>query len=353
MADDIKLNRLCGNVENATLLSVAIVQGQQVNKGDVVAEIETDKATMELQADFGGFVKAIIPQIGQNLDSDDVLMIIGNEDETVDETRVQKLIDKLNTPKQDQQMVAAASGTGVNVNDLPAKTADLSKISLGDSVPLSRIQKITGDKMLQSKLNVPCFYLNTVVDMTDAVQFRSKMNRDGNVKISFNDIIIKAIAMAVQRYPVMGGRIEGENIVTDSDVNISLAVSSGDDLFAPVVKSVNEKTVFDISNDISTLVEKVKSGKLEKDDLEGGCCCLSNLGSFGVESFIPIVIPGQCFILGAGKIADSVVVGGKGQTAKKMMSITISVDHKVANGAYAAQFLDFVKKLLENPESLV
>jgi pyruvate dehydrogenase E2 component (dihydrolipoamide acetyltransferase) len=224
---------------------------------------------------------------------------------------------------------------------------------LGDVVPVSRIMKITGEKMVQSKQTIPCFYLTTTVDMTDLFELRSTFNKKSNVKVAFNDFIIAAIAKGIKQFPIMAGQLDGSNIKIAANINVGLAVSVGDDLMAPVVKNADTKTAAQIAADTQSLVEKARSGKISPADLSEGVCTLSNLGAFGVESFIPIAIPGQCSIFGAGKIVDTIVPSQGSFLLKKMMSLTISVDHRVANGAYAAQFLDFVKKLLENPQGLV
>jgi pyruvate dehydrogenase E2 component (dihydrolipoamide acetyltransferase) len=151
----------------------------------------------------------------------------------------------------------------------------------------------------------------------------------------------------------MSGRLEGNEIILADTINIGLAVAAGDDLFVPVIKDASKKSVSQIAQSSADLIGKVNAGTIGAEDLQGACCTLTNLGSFGIDSFIPIVVPGQCFILGVGKINDELAGSADNIKTVKMMSLTISVDHRIANGAYGAQFLDFVKKLLENPESLV
>ncbi|RKY22040.1 MAG: 2-oxo acid dehydrogenase subunit E2, partial [Planctomycetota bacterium] len=119
-------------------------------------------------------------------------------------------------------------------------------------------------------------------------------------------------------------------------------------LVAPIIKDVQKKNVAQIANDSKALIEKARNNKLSPDDLEGGCITVSNLGAFGIESFIPVVVPGQCSILGIGQITDTCVPDNGDIKVRKLMNMTLSVDHKVANGAYAAQFLDYVRKLLED-----
>jgi pyruvate dehydrogenase E2 component (dihydrolipoamide acetyltransferase) len=245
----------------------------------------------------------------------------------------------------------------------------VAEAKLGATIPVNRLQKITAQKMLQSKREIPCFYLTVKADVTDLVESRAKLNETddvhpvrnsiGNnmtqkgkisngVKISYNDFIIRAVAIGLQKFPIMTGQLEGDIIKLADTINIGLAVSAPNGLIVPVVKDTHKKDVKQIATATKALIEKAQNEKLLLTDLEGACITVSNLGGFGVESFIPIVIPGQCSILGVGRITDACVPDNDSFAVRKLMSLTLSVDHKVADGAYASQFLDFVRKLLED-----
>jgi pyruvate dehydrogenase E2 component (dihydrolipoamide acetyltransferase) len=174
------------------------------------------------------------------------------------------------------------------------------------------------------------------------------LNETGDVKISYNDFIIKAVAIGLEKFLIMAGQPAGDAIKLPDTINIGLAVSTPGGLVVPVVKDAHKKNVKQIAADTKTLIEKAQSEKLLLTDLEGACITVSNLGVFGIESFVPIVIPGQCSILGIGRINDTCVPENGNVIIRKLMNITLAVDHKVANGAYAAQFLDLVRKLLED-----
>jgi pyruvate dehydrogenase E2 component (dihydrolipoamide acetyltransferase) len=146
----------------------------------------------------------------------------------------------------------------------------------------------------------------------------------------------------------MTGQLDGQAIKLADAINIGLAISVPDGLVAPILKDVAKKDIKQIARDSQALVERARSNKLAPTDLEGGCITVSNLGAFGIDNFIPIVVPGQCSILGIGQITDTCVPDNGNIIVRKLMNMTLSVDHKVANGAYAAQFLDFVRKLLED-----
>jgi pyruvate dehydrogenase E2 component (dihydrolipoamide acetyltransferase) len=232
----------------------------------------------------------------------------------------------------------------------PTVTTPAAEARLGATVPVNRLQRITAERMLKSKREIPCFYLTVKVDMTPLVGLRTQMNGAGDVKVAFNDFIMKAVAIGLEKYPLMTGQLDGDAIRLADAIHIGLAISVPDGLIAPLVKDVNEKDIRQIARDSLALIERTRAEKLDLSDLEGGCITVSNLGAFGIESFIPIVVPGQCSILGIGRITDTCVPDNGNILIRKLMNMTLAVDHKVANGAYAAQFLDFVKKTLEDPK---
>jgi pyruvate dehydrogenase E2 component (dihydrolipoamide acetyltransferase) len=245
----------------------------------------------------------------------------------------------------EQDVQNAASGKPVKEAPPAAAAAEP---KLGATIPLNRLQKITAERMLKSKQEIPCFYLTVKADVTELVSLRTKMNEAGDVKVAYNDFIIKAVAMGLEKYPIMTGQLAGDAIRLAETINIGLAISVPDGLVAPILKDVNKKGVRQIARDSQALIEKAKSNRLAPMDLEGGCITVSNLGAFGIDNFIPIVVPGQCSILGVGRITDTCVPDNGGIAIRKLMNMTLSVDHKVANGAYAAQFLDFARKQLED-----
>lgn len=245
---------------------------------------------------------------------------------------------------------AAASGVKTPA---AAPAGPAPKYALGQKIPLNRLQKIIAEKMVWSKQNIPCFYLNVRVDATALAAMRTKLNKSGDTKLSFNDFIIRAMAMGIKHYPILTGQLAGDHIQLSPQIDIGLAISTDDGLVAPIVKNAGEMDLYAINRYCMALIERARGNKLSLDDLTGGCTTVSNLGGFGIDSFIPIVVPGQATILGVGAIQDGVIPMDGNLMVRKMMNMTLSVDHKVINGAEAAQFLDFVKKLLEHPEGLI
>ncbi len=398
MAKEVRLPQLGQTMEEGTIISCMVKVGDEVRKGDCVFEIETDKATLEMESPTDGFVKYILAEIDETLPVGAPILILGDKDEEVPQSfadslkasapaapaaeaapatpaaklelqptetaakpiaspRVKKLAKDLGVD------LTAVTGTGpagkITEQDIkeaavkPATAAvAAAEAKLGATIPVNRLQKLIAERMLQSKCEIPCFYLTVKADVTDLVESRARLNETSDVKISYNDFIIRSVAIGLQKFPIMTGQLEGDTIKLGDNINIGLAVSAPNGLIVPVVKDAHKKDVKQIAADTKALIEKAQNERLLLTDLEGACITVSNLGGFGIESFIPIVIPGQCSILGVGRITDTCIPNNGNIVVRKLMSLTLSVDHKVADGAYASQFLDFVKKLLQDASIL-
>jgi pyruvate dehydrogenase E2 component (dihydrolipoamide acetyltransferase) len=346
MAKEIKLPRFGETMEEGTIVNCLVKVGQKVKKGDFLFEIETDKATLEMESPEEGFVKAVIAQSGQTLPVGDVLLILGEENEKIN---IEKTVSKKTTQATPPEKTPADK---ISLTDINAAAQGQISYKLGQKVPLSSMARMTAEKMLQSKREKPCFYLNITVDATELVAFREKLNKSANIKISIDDFIIKAVALGLKQWPIMTGRLEGDSILLADSIGIGLAIATKGGLITPIVKEVDKKNLAQIAQYITALVKRAETRKLTPDDLEGGCITISNLGELGIDSFIPIVVPGQCSILGIGKITDTCMSQDDKIVVRKLMKITLAVDHKIANGAEAAQFLSCVGKLLEEPEKL-
>jgi len=411
MAKEIRLPQLGQTMEEGTIVNCLVKVGDEVKRGDVVFEVETDKATLEMESPANGFVTHVLAEIDQTLLVGAPMLVLGDKGEDVPQSFVDALMGTASAPTASAASPAASTAAPVETAPEPAKPAgrimasprakklaaklgvDLTTLrgtgpagkiteadirqaaetkpapaatpttaapatvpaaeaKLGSTVPVNRLQRITAERMLKSKQEIPCFYLTVKADVTKMVAHRAELNAAGDVKVSFNDYIIKAVATGLDKFPLMTGQLAGNVIQLAGAVHVGLAISVPDGLVAPLVKDVNKKDLRQVARDSQALVERARSDKLDLSDLEGGCITVSNLGAFGIESFIPIVVPGQCSILGVGQIADTCVPDNGNILVRKLMNMTLSVDHKVANGAYAAQFLDFTRKLLEDPSSL-
>ncbi len=347
---EVKLPQLAETMEEGIIVKYLVKLGDEVKKGSCIYEIETDKAAMDIESPANGTVKALVAEEGQTLTVGDVVLILGQKDEKVSKKIIDSLKAKI-TSRNNQNNDRMKYDTQINATDVlesavpPVSEAE---IKPGAVIPLSGFQKITGRRMLQSKHEMPCFYMRVNVDVTDLVEFREKLNRSGDIKVSYNDFIMRAVASGLKKFPIMTGQLDGQAIKLAESINVGLAVSVPSGLVIVVVKDVSKKDVTEIAHESTRLVEKANKNKLQPADLEGACITVSNLGSYGVESFIPIVVPGQCSILGIGQIIDSCVCDNGDTVIRKLMSMTLSVDHKVTNGAYAAEFLDLIRKTLED-----
>jgi len=399
MAKEVRLPKLGQTMEEGTIVGCLVKVGDEVKKGDIIFEVETDKATLEMQSPADGFVKNILANIGQALLVGDAIMVLGDKDEQVPQSFIDSL--KTGAPVEQAQTVSApaaaqevkqempqaepagrakasprakmlAEELGVNLEKVvgtgpagkiteedvrnaaaskPAKKGPSvdTEHKLGQTIPLNRMQKVIAQRMLKSKLEIPCFYLTVKADMTKLVDYRTERNKTAEVKIAYNDFLVKAVATGLENFPIMTGQLNGDNIQLPASVGVGLAISVPGGLVAPIVKDAHKKNIIEIAKYTQGLIEKARNNKLSPDDMDGGCITVSSLGAFGIDSFIPIVVPGQCSIMGIGQIADTCVPNGGNVVIRKLMAMTLSVDHKVANGAYAAQFLDYVRKILEDP----
>jgi pyruvate dehydrogenase E2 component (dihydrolipoamide acetyltransferase) len=348
MAIEVRLPKLGQTMEEGTVVSCRVKVGDEVKKGDVIFEIETDKATLEIEAPADGLVKHIIAGIDQTLPVGTPIMVLGEKDEDVPQSFVDAL-PNVTRPVPADLVAAVARPQPEQAAPAGASVAAGDEVKLGSTVRLSRLQRITAERMLRSKQEIPCFYLTVQVDVTNLVALRTKINESGGVKVAYNDFIMKAVALGLEKFPLMTGQLAGNAIRLANAIHVGLAISVPDGLVAPLVKDVSKKTIRQIAQDSQALIERARADKLDLSDLEGGCITVSNLGAFGIDAFTPIVVPGQCSILGIGRITDTCVPDNGNIPIRKLMNMTLSVDHKVANGAYAAQFLDFVKKTLEDP----
>jgi len=224
----------------------------------------------------------------------------------------------------------------------------------GEVVPLSAMRRIVAERMLLSKQTIPCYYLEMDADVTDLVCLRNKMNaRQDAQKVTFNDFIVKACAVALRAFPPVNSRWVEGGIERRAEVNIGFAVALDEGLVVPVVRNVDRKSLAQVAAEAAGLVERARSKRLQPDEYQGGCLTISNLGMYGIRSFIPVVNPGESAILGLGMIEDRVVFRQGGIQVRKIMTLTLAGDHRIVDGAVGAQFLEAIRDALEAPAKLV
>lgn len=224
-----------------------------------------------------------------------------------------------------------------------------------NTVPVTRIQKLIGKLMLQSKREGPCCYLEARADMTDLVAMRRPYCKQAGVRVTTNDFFFCAIGRAVKKFPLMAGHLDdnGANIRIPDDVGVGFAVATPQGLVVPVIKNVLGKSLPQIAARSSLLVEKARVNKLTLDDFEGADIVFSSLGMYGITSFFAIKPPGAAGIVSVGKFEDTLVPTNGRLTVRKTMSVGLAADRRIVSEFYAAQFLNCVVKLLEAPETLI
>ena len=395
--------------------------GDTVKKGEVLAEIETDKATMELESYKNGKLLYQGAAKGEKIAVNDLLCIIGEEGkvdvnaivaaakggaievgsqnpiaigsevkseqtsaraepEVVSQeqtsssnengrVKASPLAKKLAAEKGIDIKKVSGSGDGGRIikSDVdnfkpaaasaPAESAPVAKAAGGGSeaprgfkeTPVSQMRKVIAKRLAESKFSAPHFYLTMAIDMDAAVAGRAKMNETSKVKISFNDMVLKACAVALKQHPAVNSSWLGDKIRTNYDINIGVAVAVEDGLLVPVVRAADTKSLSEIGVEVKNFAQKAKDKKLQPADWEGNTFTISNLGMFGIDEFTAIINPPDACILAVGGISQVPVVKNGAVVPGNVMKVTLSCDHRVVDGASGAAFLQTLKSLLEEP----
>ena len=475
MATVIEMPKLSDTMEEGTIAKWNIKEGDTVESGDVVAEVETDKATMDLEAFDGGTVLKILVEegdaapLGAKLailgeEGEDISDLIGDEGSADDDTddsdkaesddtddsgkaeskekaeseekeeseekieskdKKEKEDDKDQKEKKkkkdedfdplfgdlkegkkggngkqeegDERVKASplarkmAEERGIDVSrvkgsgphgrvvkadvenfkeedakEAPAakkekeKEKELPKPSISGTsiredkeIKVSQMRKTIGKRLAESKFTSPHFYETVDIDMKRVVEVREAMNEISDVKISFNDLVVKACAVGLRRHPWVNSSWMGDVIRMHGDVNIAVAVAVEEGLLTPVIRHADQKGLRDISIETKDFANRAREKKLQPEDWEGSTFTVSNLGMFGIEEFTAIINPPNAAILAIGAIRDVPVVENGQVVPGKRMKVTMSSDHRVVDAAKAAEFLNTVRSLLENPASML
>jgi pyruvate dehydrogenase E2 component (dihydrolipoamide acetyltransferase) len=410
MAEIVRMPRLSDTMSEGVVAKWHKSVGDSVEEGDLLAEIETDKATME----FESFQEGVLLHIGVNEGGaapvDSILAILGEKGEDVeallkeDATPVKeevaetkkdapvaapaKSAEKAPQPLANQTQAAAppavdgrlkasplakklADDKGYNLaaipgsgdagrivkrdvdNFHPAAMATTVQSVVGEErfteVPVSQMRKVIARRLAESKFTAPHFYLSVSIDMDNVMEARKAVNEIADVKISFNDFVVKAVAASLKKNPAVNSSWLEDRIRYNEHVNIGVAVAVEDGLLVPVVRFADGKSLSQISTEVKGFAQKAKDKKLQPADWEGSTFTISNLGMFGIEDFTAIVNPPDACILAIGGIRQIPVVKNGAVVPGNVMKVTLSCDHRVVDGASGAAFLQTFKKMLENP----
>jgi pyruvate dehydrogenase E2 component (dihydrolipoamide acetyltransferase) len=226
-------------------------------------------------------------------------------------------------------------------------------ITPGQELPLSGMRKTIAKRLSESMFTSPHYYVTVEIDMDAAVDLRDQIQRLEEGKVSFNDLVVKACARALTRFPMVNASWGGDKIVTHAEVNVGIAVAIPDGLITPVVRNADQKSILDIAYEVRDLATRARDKKLKPEEFTGSTFTISNLGMFDVDSFTAIINPPDSAILAVGAVRRVPVVDGESIRPGHRMKVTMSSDHRVIDGALAAQFLAEVRRLLEAPVGLL
>lgn len=411
MAIKIEMPKLSDTMEEGVIAKWNVKEGDTVNAGDIIAEVETDKATMDVEVFDGGTILKIVPSEGDAVPLGGLIAVIGEAGEDISDILLD-VNDNASIPKsskddQEPEVVQpiAAEAKALNSDDGRVKASPLAKkiaadkgIDLGavngsgpegriikkdvetftpsggltkptaesTSIPIrsfesieskeikiSQMRKVIARRLSESKFTNPHFYETIDIDMKAAFAARKAMNEANDVRISFNDIVVKACAIALTRHPAINSSWLDDIIMQHGDVNVAVAVAIDEGLMTPVINHADKKGLAEISAETKQLAGLAKDRKLQPDQMEGSTFTISNLGMFGIEEFTAIINPPNACILAVGAIRDIPVIENGAIVPGKRMKVTLSSDHRVVDGAKAAQFLNTVRSLIENPLSML
>lgn len=418
MAEFLRLPRMSDTMEEGVIASIAIKVGDTLNPGDLIGEVETDKAAMDWESDQEGVVLHIIAGEGDAIPVNGRVAILGEEGESFE--------DLLNTadaettdapaekaPAQEAPKSVAAEPTPAPVTKVettPAPTVPASSISDGrvKASPLARklaeefnvnlsdiqgsgedgrivkrdieayaanpapaankvftatleardervsmMRKTIAKRLSESKFTAPHFYLKISVDMRNAMEARKEIKAAFDMKFSFNDLVIKACAMALRKHPNINASWLGDIIRYHADINIGMAVAVDEGLVVPVIKDADQLGLSEISASARSFVDKARNRQLSSEEMQGNTFSISNLGMMGIDEFTAIVNPPDACILAVGAIRPELALEEGELVEKQMMKLTLSCDHRVVDGAVGAAFLATLKGHLENPVSML
>ncbi len=370
--------------------------GDNVKAGDIVAEIETDKATMEVEAvDEGKITHLLEENPNIQIPVNSVIAIIdGNKNETlnkknteIDHSDYKKDIKKQDNSSLNKNTQNIESRTNNNSNDrlkaspLVKKIAQDQKIDLskfngsgpdgriikrdinsnnivpesdiykfeGQVIEPSTMRKVIAKRTLEAKQQIPHFYLTIESNVDKLIDLRKKINANNSFKISINDLIVKAIGLAMQKNPNTNVYWQNDKIVKLNHIDVSVAVAINEGLITPIVKKVNFKGLKQISDEIRKLAKLAKTNSLKPEQYTGGSITVSNLGMFGINEFAAIINPPQASILAVGKIINKPIVKNNEIIVGNTLKSTLSADHRVLDGAVAAKLLKDFNNIIEEP----
>ena len=404
--------KLSDTMEEGVIAKWNVEEGDKVESGDIIAEVETDKATMEVEVFDSGTILKILAEEGDAVPLGNLMAVIGEEGEDISELleEAESGSSKKEEAEETEEKPSASEeeeydpvfedleekGNGQAADDgrikaspLARKMAEERGINLSNvdgsgphgriikrdiedyepsAVPaspaatvsredkehrVSQMRKTIARRLSESKFSSPHYYETIDIDMSSVWDARKQLNEISETKISFNDIVVKACATALRQHPDINSSWKGDKIIEHGDVNIAVAVGIDEGLVTPVIDNTDQKGLQQIAAEGKELFEKAKNRNLQPEEMEGSTFTVSNLGMFGIEEFTAIINPPNACILAVGAIREVPVVEDGEVVPGKRMKVTLSSDHRIVDGVSAAKFLNTLKRMLENPLGMV
>lgn len=413
MAQVLTLPRMSDTMEEGVIANMKIKVGDVIKPGDVIAEVETDKATMEWESFVGGKVLHVTAKTGDTIPVEGMVAILGKEGEdfqallngaataapaakkeeaVASSTPAAPAVMAESKPLTTTATIASngmadgrvkasplaksiAKENGIDISTLHGSgeegriirkdiEAALQNKSTGTGViaapvmagqesytevAVSQMRKTIAKRLAESKFGAPHFYLTMEINMDEAMKNRTAINEVSPVKISFNDIVIKAVAMSLRQHPAINSSWLGDKIRFNNHIHIGMAVAVEEGLLVPVIKFADQMSLSQIAASSKDFAEKAKSKKIQPQEMQGNTFTISNLGMMGIEEFTAIINPPDACILAVGGIKQILTMKNGAVTETNVMKVTLSCDHRVVDGMKGAQFLQTLKNLIENP----
>lgn len=403
----ILMPALSPTMEHGNLAKWLKKEGDQIKAGEVIAEIETDKATMEVEAvDEGRLAKIMIKEGTNDVPVNSLIAVLLEEDEKDEDVQIfidsmtqNKTVSKENIPviqentsmaqTIQQDKAALDEKNRIFASPLAKRIAEQKSLDLGqiqgtgphgriikadvlslgskvnhragvvrnnipyDVIPNSNMRKIIAKRLLQSKQQIPHFYLSIDCEMDNLLAAREQINTkfqdDKTQKISVNDLMILASAKSLKEAPKINSSWQEESILSYNNIDISVAVATEGGLFTPIIQNADQKNIFEISQEMRYLADKARKNLLKPEEYQGGGFSISNLGMYGIKNFNAIINPPQsCILAIGGSVKKAVVIDDKIEI-RTMINISLSCDHRVVDGVEGAKFLSIFKKFIESP----
>jgi pyruvate dehydrogenase E2 component (dihydrolipoamide acetyltransferase) len=404
MAETIAMPKLGFDMAEGTLVRWLKHEGEVVEKGEVLAEIETDKATVEVEASVAGTVRKLIVAEHSTVPVGAPIAILGTPDEPIEALALEGAA--MSAVSQEPSVIPSVPATaplhagptaapapetgslpgGVRASPVAHRMAaergmdlkgvqgtgpegrivkkDVLAVSAqavakpagpGVTVPLTKLRSAIGRRMLASKQQVPHFYLTIDIDAERLADTRAQLNlaKSDDAKLSVNDFVVKAASLALRDVPSLNASLLGESIQRHAQVNVGVAVAVEDGLLTVVVRDADTKPIGQIGDEIRAMVGRARQGRVRPEDIQGSTFTVSNLGMFAIDHFVAIINPPEAAILAVGSLRETPVVRDGLVTAGLRMKVTLSADHRVTDGVEAAHWLQALRGRLEHPLSML